>query len=299
MLLVKDFVLLVCVALERAGYQVAPVIELLQGTQARYHALLSAQLQGQAAAAVEADVLGELEIRNEAQHMLSVAEYGLPWQLEGAAAGRHTQLSASGVPPLPYVAPFTCCVPEVLSLVRRYVIDSLAYLRGLHSPQELLPAVLHQRDRMLGKVLVEVLSFKARSVASEEMMRECMKVAANARALSAALDGLDDWTIQQARPEWAALQVAAPAAGSAQGSSKAGLSAVAAAAEKLARARNRKAAVASGALTSTVQAALRALQDASERDVLRSLTGRIEQLLQSSRRGDWQPPEQLPTSQSG
>jgi hypothetical protein len=69
-----------------------------------------------------------------------------------AGTGRRIQLSASGVPPLPYVAPFTCCVPEVLSLVRRYVIDSLAYLRGLHSPQELLPAVLHQRDRMLGKV---------------------------------------------------------------------------------------------------------------------------------------------------
>jgi hypothetical protein len=66
--------------------------------------------------------------------------------------GRRVQLSASGVPPLPYVAPFTGCVPEVLSLVRRYVIDSLAYLRGLQSPQELLPAVLHQRDRMLGKV---------------------------------------------------------------------------------------------------------------------------------------------------
>jgi hypothetical protein len=69
-----------------------------------------------------------------------------------AGTGRRVQLSASGVPPLPYVAPFTCCVPEVLALVRRYVIDSLAYLRGLHSPQELLPAVLHQRDRMLGKV---------------------------------------------------------------------------------------------------------------------------------------------------
>jgi hypothetical protein len=57
------------------------------------------------------------------------------------------------------------------------------------------------------QVLVEVLSLKARSVASEEMLRECMKVAANAWALSAALDGLDDWTIQQARPEWAAPQV--------------------------------------------------------------------------------------------
>ncbi|WIA12907.1 hypothetical protein OEZ85_006525 [Tetradesmus obliquus] len=299
MLMVKDFVLLVCVALERAGYQVAPVIELLQATQARYHELLSAQLQGQVAAVVEADVLSELEIRSEAQHAATVAEYGLPWQLEGAGTGRRVQLSASGVPPLPYVAPFTCCVPEVLSLVRRYVIDSLAYLRGLHSPQELLPAVLHQRDRMLGKVLVEVLSLKARSVASEEMLRECMKVAANAWALSAALDGLDDWTIQQARPEWAAPQVAAPAPDSSQGSSRAGLSAAAAAAAKLARARNRKAAVASGALTNTVQAALRALQDASERDVLRSLTGRIEQLLEGSRKGDWCPGEALPASQSG
>ncbi|WIA33058.1 hypothetical protein OEZ86_006214 [Tetradesmus obliquus] len=299
MLMVKDFVLLVCVALERAGYQVAPVIELLQATQARYHELLSAQLQGQVAAVVEADVLSELEIRSEAQHAATVAEYGLPWQLEGAGTGRRVQLSASGVPPLPYIAPFTCCVPEVLSLVRRYVIDSLAYLRGLHSPQELLPAVLHQRDRMLGKVLVEVLSLKARSVASEEMLRECMKVAANAWALCAALDGLDDWTIQQARPEWAAPQVAAPAPDSSQGSSRAGLSAAAAAAAKLARARNRKAAVASGALTNTVQAALRALQDASERDVLRSLTGRIEQLLEGSRKGDWCPGEALPASQSG
>ncbi|KAF6251582.1 hypothetical protein COO60DRAFT_605748 [Scenedesmus sp. NREL 46B-D3] len=152
MLLVKDFVLLVCVALERAGYQVAPIIELLQATQVRYHELLSAQLQGQLAAVVEADVLGELQIRNEAQHLATVAEFGLPWQLEGSGTGRRAQLSPSGVPPLPYVAPFTCCVPEVLCLVRRYVIDSLAYLRGLHSPQELLPAVLHQRDRMLGKV---------------------------------------------------------------------------------------------------------------------------------------------------
>jgi hypothetical protein len=33
--------------------------------------------------------------------------------------------------------------------------------------------------------------------------------------------------------------------------------------------------------------------------VLRSLTGRIEQLLEGSRKDDWQPQEQLPSSQSG
>lgn len=72
--------------------------------------------------------------------------------LSSAASGRRVQPSPTGIPPLPYTAPFTASVPEVLSLVRRFVIDSLAYLRGLYSPGELLPAVLHQRDRMLSKV---------------------------------------------------------------------------------------------------------------------------------------------------
>jgi hypothetical protein len=64
------------------------------------------------------------------------------------------QLSPAGVPPLPYTAPFTCSVPEVLELCRQFVVDSLAFLRGLYSPWELLTAVFHQRDRMLSKARV-------------------------------------------------------------------------------------------------------------------------------------------------
>lgn len=62
--------------------------EILLASQTHYHSLLSTQLQGQLAAVVEADVLNELEIRTEAQHKALVAEYGLPWQLEGAG-GRY------------------------------------------------------------------------------------------------------------------------------------------------------------------------------------------------------------------
>ncbi|KAF8067252.1 SEC15A [Scenedesmus sp. PABB004] len=281
LLMVKDFVALAAVALERAGYQVAPVTEVMLAGQARYHQLLAATLQAQLSAVVEADVLAELEITIEAQHAALVAEWGLPAQLEGAAPPRKGAAapSVNGVPPLPYVAPFTACVPEALRLVRRFVADSVAYLRGLTSPGELLPAVLHQRDRMMAKVLVEVLSSKARSVANAEMLRESMKAAANAWAIGEALDALDDWTIAAARPD---------AGGAPPGP----------AASRLSRARNRKAALASGALSGTVQAALRALQDSSERDVLRSLAGRIEQLLEGSRRGDWTPPEPLPMGQS-
>lgn len=63
------------------------------------------------------------------------------------------------------------------------------------------------------QVLLEVLSAKARSVgSSEEMLRECMRVAANAWALKTALDALDDWTIDQVKPEAASSAVAAAAA---------------------------------------------------------------------------------------
>jgi len=50
-------------------------------------------------------------------------------------------------------------------------------------------------------VLVEVLSFKARAVGAAELLRESMKCAANAWALTVALDGLDDWTLAQIRPD--------------------------------------------------------------------------------------------------
>jgi hypothetical protein len=52
-------------------------------------------------------------------------------------------------------------------------------------------------------VLVEVLSARGAAVSTAEMMRESMKCAANAWALAAALDALDDWTINQARPTYA------------------------------------------------------------------------------------------------
>jgi hypothetical protein len=51
------------------------------------------------------------------------------------------------------------------------------------------------------QVLVEVLSSKARAVGAAELLRESMKCAANAWALAVALDGLDDWTLAQIRPD--------------------------------------------------------------------------------------------------
>lgn len=43
---------------------------------------------------------------------------------------------------------------------------------------------------------------------------------------------------------------------------------------------------------------LNTLQESSERDVLHGLTGRIDQLLDNSRKSDWTPSEPLPSAQS-
>lgn len=215
-----------------------------------------------------------------------------------------------GAPPLPYSAPYTPLVPAVLRLVRRYVSDALDYLRDLHSPAELLPAALAQRDRMMARLLVDALSARARTLAGQEdMLRECMRMAANAWALRCAVDALDDWTIQCARPVVGTVGWAAYGGGGGGGSGIGGSTTsdapqggggdnAAESAAKLARARARKAAVASGALSSSVAAALRALQDASERDAQGIVAVRIEQLLTGPCRGDWVPAEPLPDTQS-
>lgn len=53
---------------------------------------------------------------------------------------------------LPHTAPYTPCVPTTLRLVRSFVSDSVAYLRGLVSPWELTAALFLHRDKMLTKV---------------------------------------------------------------------------------------------------------------------------------------------------
>ena len=128
--------------------------EILLGTRGRYHDLLATQVNKEVSEVVEVDVLSDYEVRTAAQHR-ELEELGLPWQLEpggGPNAARRVVLDAIGMPPLPYVAPFTSSVPGLIKVIRNFTHESLAYLRGLYSAWELLPAVLHSRDRVMGKV---------------------------------------------------------------------------------------------------------------------------------------------------
>lgn len=50
---------------------------------------------------------------------------------------------------VPYEVPFSVMVPEIILLVQEYVKDSVAYLKGLINPGDVLPAACTNRDRIL------------------------------------------------------------------------------------------------------------------------------------------------------
>lgn len=49
--------------------------------------------------------------------------------------GRKVQLGPNGVPPLPYVAPFTVCVVELLDLIRNFILDRCVASCAAHAQQ--------------------------------------------------------------------------------------------------------------------------------------------------------------------
>lgn len=118
-----------------------------------YHELLCASTAAAVSAALRHDSLGAYEIGTDGGSELRelVEDLGLPanttWWAGGEAGDGGGGRTAGAGLTLPLVLPFTRCVPVLLRLLRSFVTDSLAFLKGLASPWELLQAVFHHRDR--------------------------------------------------------------------------------------------------------------------------------------------------------
>ncbi|GBF94883.1 hypothetical protein Rsub_08126 [Raphidocelis subcapitata] len=296
MLAVKDFVLLACSALEHAGYQVAPILEVLTAACGRYHELLAARLAEDLGQLAAGDGLGNnTEVRSAEQHEQLSGDLGLPATFDSAAP-RPPPPEAPPCPPLPYVSPYTPCAPAALLRLRAFAADSAEFLRGVYQPWELLPALLSARDRAAARALPEALA--ARLAAARGRGRECMRLAANAWAMREALGALDDWV----------ARLAAAAPGEDLDRAQPPRTAPGAASEA-ARARARQLKAVAGGATGGggggegrgLAAALRAAQDAAEAAALGALTGRIDELLDAGRRAppaEWTPAAALPAGNS-
>jgi len=327
LVLVKDFVLLVCDALEELGCGTGPLQGVLVSAGLRYHELLASSCTKSVSAVLSSDPLvAGLEVRTEVQARELFTMLGLPDRLDtpghptgtgggapptsaGSSGGSGPQRAAS-TRTLPHRCPFTPLVPEVLRVVRAFVADSVPYLSGLLRPWEVAAAALHQRDRLIARVVVEALVGRMNGLVAESRAPALMWLVADAWALAAAAPELDLFTCAQAAPraeqaelEAVGRQVQAQLSSSASAAEGAQEGEAQAAQIRRRGFRHAEGLMGNvqpgGSVLGVAAAAFRALQVAAERALLRLVSARVEGIVGEGLKAMvWTPSGPLPLGPS-
>ncbi|KAJ6819982.1 exocyst complex component SEC15A isoform X2 [Iris pallida] len=114
LLLIKDFVTLLGATLRRYGYQVNPLLEVLNNTRDKYHELLLDECRNQLSDIMSNETFEQMVIRKEYEYNMNV----LSFQLQ----------TTDMMPAFPYIAPFSSSVPDICRMVRSFIDDSVSYL---------------------------------------------------------------------------------------------------------------------------------------------------------------------------
>eukprot|EP00803_Ostreobium_quekettii_P005107 evm.model.scf_611.3 EVM.evm.TU.scf_611.3 scf_611:47229-58906(+) len=268
MLLVKDFILLVCGALSQSGYPAAPIKDIVSNNTSKYHSLMNTTISNQVLKLWERDDLEVMAIRNEVMQRDIVDLLGLPATLEGLPLTE-----------LPYRAPFTNIVPHIMWLVQEYIRDSVSYMTGLLNPGDLLTAACKNRDNVV-KVVADVLQSRFATVLSsgESLLNESMQLVSNMWSLTQGLASLEAWTAQEVQGLSVAdadLEDAAQAGGG-----------------------GRKTSAGTSGVTTEFWSVMRGVEDAAEKVVIQLLATKIEEMLAVLRTWDWRPKQAPPAATS-
>jgi len=170
-LLIKDYITLLGAAVNKYGYQITQLIEVLEKSRDRYHQLLLLECRKQIDDILTNDSYEQMVIKKGYEYNMNVTAFHL----------EHDDL----IPDFPYVAPFSSSVPEVCRIVRSFIEDSVSYLSygGLMNIYDVVKVYL---DRLLIEVLNDSLlnMIYARSLAMSQMMQ----LAGNISVLDQACD---------------------------------------------------------------------------------------------------------------
>lgn len=171
LLLIKDFVTLIAMALRRYGYKVGPLLDVLDNSRDKYHELLLNDCRKQITEVLASDTFEQVVIRKENEYDANILSF---------------RLQVSDVMPLfPYVAPFSSSVPEACRIVRSFIKDSVSYLK--HGGQiNFYDTVKKYVDKLLVDVLNEALLKAIQSGSSGAS--QVMQIAANTAALERACE---------------------------------------------------------------------------------------------------------------
>ncbi|KAK7817843.1 exocyst complex component sec15a [Quercus suber] len=107
LLLVKDYVTLLGSTLRRYGYQVGPLLEVLDKSWDKFHALLLDECRQQIVDVIANDTYEQMVMKRDTDYENNVLSFGL-------------QISDI-MPAFPYIAPFSSMVPDACRIVRSFV----------------------------------------------------------------------------------------------------------------------------------------------------------------------------------
>ncbi|KAL5718876.1 Exocyst complex component S15A [Ranunculus cassubicifolius] len=171
LLLIKDYVTLVSATLKRYGYQVGPLLEVLNSNRDKYHVLLLKECHQQIVDVLANDSYEQMMLKKEYEYNMNVLAF-------------HLQTSDI-MPAFPYVAPFSSSVPDLCRIVRSFIDDSVSFLSyGGH--MNFYDVVKKYLDKLLIDVLNESLLKAINSPVTG--VSQAMQIAANITVLERACD---------------------------------------------------------------------------------------------------------------
>lgn len=169
MLMVKQDTSLLCSALRRYGFQVSPLLDVLDTMRDKYHDLQLEDAKRQVMESMGKDKLDQMVIKREYEYTGNVLAF-------------HIQ-SSDIMPGFPWVAPFSSCVPEICRIVRNFIDGSVAFLK--HAGQiDQYEVVRKYLDRLLTTVVNDAMLRAIRSPSLQ--VSHAMQIAANMTVLERA-----------------------------------------------------------------------------------------------------------------
>lgn len=171
LLMIKDYLTLFGDTLRQYGYQVNSILEVMNTTKDKYSKLLMQECQKQISDIVTNDTYEPMVLKKESDYHANV----LAFQLQ----------TSEIMPAFPYVAPFSCMVPETCRVVISFVTDFVNYLCS-GGDMNLFDAMRKYLDTLLIDVLNEIILEKISDTSIG--VSKAMQIAANVAFLERACD---------------------------------------------------------------------------------------------------------------
>lgn len=171
LLLVKDHVTLLKSTLQQYGYEVGPLLEVLERSLDKYHELLLEECRQQIVNVLANDTYERMVMKKDTDYENNVLAFNLQ--------------TSDIMPAFPFITQFSSMVPDTCRIVRSFIKGSVDYLsHGVHS--NFYDAVKKYLDKFLIDVLNEaILSTISSSTIGDD---QAMQIAANISVLEKACD---------------------------------------------------------------------------------------------------------------